>query len=710
VKSLLKNLPFELRVTAVLELIDRSNGAVIPVTSAKMRALLLYLSSAPRFSETRRGLAGLLWPDSGDKQARQSLRQLLSNFRRSMPAKAQAIVTFDDTAVRLDPSCVAIDRDCLARIGVDATIADLEEAAASYRGDFGNGAEIGENEFDGWLQSERTRTRDIAIGIFDRLVRALSDASRHQDALARANRLVEIEPLREESHRLVIAEEAIVSGRASAMLRYESFRILLRDELGVCPEPATVSLIESLRNASGPQGASTRETGLQPGSGIAAADGAPVKRPQRYRFIAATLVVVAISVSVAGWMVWRHYDTPTYFVGEDAGSVSVVIAPFEGTESDDALRSRSAELEAETRMAFTRSTPRLSVVQMQGATPSHDPVQIGRQLRARYTVMTRLVPKSGQADITLYDSTTGVAVSAGTVPLSGERIKFAREVFRYVYPQISLHRAKTLSVSEPDSISALLWRAEAARIKTRVGEGDSTEFKLFEAVLAREPHQFYALLGLSECFILRVARDQSKQRQADIRRAADLLRQAREQAPQLAEIAFLEGMLNKLQGKFELAEPDFERSFRLDRTHWNAAAQAAHVKIFLGRFEEAYAEMEGATKNLLPDLAAAETAYIAGETALVAGHPDRAVAYLEMANAGNATIARIHGLYAAALWMAGRQAEAREAAALSQSLTPSYPLAAMARRGGPNTNPRYKAARDQYAAAFKAALAPDRTN
>jgi DNA-binding SARP family transcriptional activator len=561
-----------------------------------MRALLLYLAAAPRCSETRRALAALLWPDSGDEQARQSLRQLLSNFRRSAPARVQDVIYFDDAAVRLEPACITIDRDRLIQIGADASIADLEQAAASYRGDFGKGAEIGENEFDRWLQDERSRTREIAIGLFDRLVRVLADAGQHQDALTFANRLIEIEPLREESHRLVIAEEAIVSGRASAMLRYENFRILLRDELGVRPEPATMSLIEDLRNASGTQGTPAREPGVPPSSASGAS--------YRYRFIAA-LLVAAAAVSVAGWMVWRHYDAPTHFVGEDAGRVSVVITPFEGADGGDVLRSHAAELEAETRMAFTRSTPRLSVVQMQGQTSSHDPVQIGHQLHVRYVVMTRLMPKAGQADVTLYDSTTGVAVSAGTVPLSGEKVKFAREVFRYVYPQISLHRAKTLSVSEPDSIPALLWRAEAARIKTRVGEADPAEFKLFEAVLAREPHQFYALLGLSECFILKVARDQSKQRQADIRRASDLLRQAREQAPQLAEIAFLEGMLNKLQGKFELAEPDFARSFRLDRTHWNAAAQSAHVKIFLGRFEEAYVEMEEATKNLLPDLAAA---------------------------------------------------------------------------------------------------------
>jgi tetratricopeptide (TPR) repeat protein len=420
------------------------------------------------------------------------------------------------------------------------------------------------------------------------------------------------------------------------------------------------------------------------------------------------VLVVATLGSIAAWIVWRQRTPPTYFVGENDGRVSVAVMPFEGAENDS-IRARVSKLEAETRLAFARGI-RLSAVQVPDNEISRDPVSLGRKLHARYVVETQLESAARQADVTLYEAATGVAIATTPIQLSDRNIGFARQLFRSVYPEIALHRAKMLSAENPESIPALLWRAEAARIKTRVGEGDATEFRLFEAVLAREPHEFYALLGLSECYILKVARNQSDQRKADIQRAGNLLRQAREQAPQLAEIAFLEGMLNKLQGKFEQAEPDFERSFRLDRTHWNAAAQAAHVKIFLGRFEEAYAEMEEATKNLLPDIAAAETAYIAGETALVAGHPDRAVSYLDMAITGNATIARIHGLYAAALWMVGRRTEARDAATLSQSLKPAYPLANMARRGGPNASPRYKTARDQYTAAFRAALAPDPTN
>ncbi|WP_163361907.1 hypothetical protein, partial [Enterobacter hormaechei] len=72
-----------------------------------------------------------------------------------------------------------------------------------------------------------------------------------------------------------------------------------------------------------------------------------------------------------------------------------------------------------------------------------------------------------------------------------------------------LNRAQFLSKTEPDSTAALLWKADAARIRTRVGTAHPEEVRLFEAVLARDPNQLYAMQGLASTLILRVAREQS---------------------------------------------------------------------------------------------------------------------------------------------------------------------------------------------------------
>jgi DNA-binding SARP family transcriptional activator/Flp pilus assembly protein TadD len=703
--------PFELRVLGHFELVFRETGALIPVPTAKTRALLAYLAAAPRFTETRRRLAGLLWANSGEDQARQSMRQLLSNFRRGASLGESGIIIFDESTVSLNPALVAIDRAALMAERPDAEMAELSRIADLYRNDFGLGLDIGESDFDAWLQTERVRCRDAAITLFDRLVRALIGLGRHEEALTRANRLAEIDPTREETHRLVIAEEAIVSGRASAMLRYEAFRLHLKDELGVRPQPATLRLLDELRRQPNPDGPPDASTD----AGALAATPAPVARlaARRWRQAAvATGLAFALLLGVViAAPAWHLFEAPIAYIDDDTGRASIVMLPFETAPGHDDLRAHSQAYEAEARVAFAHNN-RLSMVEFSDTAPSHDPIGIGRAMRARYVIKTILTEVAGglQADVSLIDSATGVTVSIIPVPVSSEKIKFARELARSIYPEIVQHRAQTLSAIDPDSIPALLWRGTAAQIATRVGAANPEEFTLYERVLARDPNQLYALLGLAEALIVQVSRDQSPDRTADINRATSLLLRVREQAPNLPDIALDEGMLCKLQRQYAQAVPLFERAVQLDRTQWNAAANAAHVKIFLGRFEEAYDQMEAVMPNLLPDFAAAETGYLAGETALVARHPEQAVAYLDIAIRGNATVSRIHALHAAALWMAGHQAEAHAAAVLSQTLKPVYSPEMMARRGGAEASSRYKAARDDYVAAFRSALAPVPTN
>lgn len=702
---------FELRVLGQFELMLRETGTLIPVPTAKTRALLAYLSAAPRFSESRRQLAGLLWASSDEEKALQSLRQVLSNFRRGASPQASGILLFDDTTVSLDPSLVAMDRTALMEGRPDAELAELSRIADLYRNDFGLGLEIGESDFDAWLHSERVRCRDAAVSLFDRLVRALIDLGRHDEALTRANRLAEIDPTREETHRLVIAQEAIVSGRASAMLRYEAFRVLLSDELGIRPEAATLRLLDELRKPPTPPGPA--DAAVVVSAEVAAAQSAPRAVARRWRpaVLAAGLVLALPLGGMIATELWHRFKAPIAYIDDDTGRVSIVVLPFEIAPGHDDLRARSSAYEAEARIGFARSG-RLMMVELPDTLISRDPIKIGRALRARYVVKTMMTETSGEmhADVSLIDSASGATVSVFPVPADGTTVKFAREVVRSVFPGIVLHRAKILSATDPESTPGLLWRAAALQLSSRVGLTKPEESALYERVLARDPKQVTALLGLAGALVLKVARDQSQNRMADIRLAESYLQTAYEQAPFSGEVALEQGMLKKLQQQYEEAIPDFERSVRLDRTQWIAAAQVAHCKMFLGRFEEAYDQMEAVMPNLLPDIAAAESAFIASETALVSGHPDKAVDYLDIAVSGNPRIARIHALRAAALWMAGRQAEAHTAAMLSQTLTPPHSPETMAKRGGPEASQRYKQARDRYLAAFRSALAPVSTN
>src|ERR1700758_2837485 len=78
--------------------IEAQGARPIPlaVTSRRGRALIAYLAMQPDYRASCERLATLLWGESGDVQARQSLRKCLASLRRDL---------------RRVPDLLVIDRD-----------------------------------------------------------------------------------------------------------------------------------------------------------------------------------------------------------------------------------------------------------------------------------------------------------------------------------------------------------------------------------------------------------------------------------------------------------------------------------------------------------------------------------------------------------------------------------------------------------------------
>src|ERR1700753_2290277 len=82
---------------------------VTSVNTNRSRSLLAFLVLHSESMQSREQLASLLWPESGDAQARTNLRQLLHNLRRALPVECSLLVIDNQTVCwRADPSC-AID-------------------------------------------------------------------------------------------------------------------------------------------------------------------------------------------------------------------------------------------------------------------------------------------------------------------------------------------------------------------------------------------------------------------------------------------------------------------------------------------------------------------------------------------------------------------------------------------------------------------------
>src|SRR5688572_7451572 len=123
-------------------------------------ALLVYLAaSLPRGFRRRDELLALLWADSDNHHARNSLRQSLHVLRQRLPAdtvlaRGSKDVALSEHVLRLDS---ALFEDHLDH-------GREEEALALYRGDFLQGCHLADcPEFGVWVDAERERLRRRAV-------------------------------------------------------------------------------------------------------------------------------------------------------------------------------------------------------------------------------------------------------------------------------------------------------------------------------------------------------------------------------------------------------------------------------------------------------------------------------------------------------------------------------------------------------------------
>jgi len=240
-------------------------AGAIALPGRKARALVAYLALAGERPQSRDRLAGLLWADSGEEQARTSLRQALSGLRKSLGDSNVLIA--DSAAIALAPGAVTCDVREFADALAEGSPSALERAALLYRGDLLEGFQAGALEFDEWLTVERERWRQQALALLARLAESQERAGQLGRATETTTRLLVLDSLREDAHRrLMVLYER--QGRQSAALKqYRLCRAILQRELGVSPEATTEELYRRILRE--------RRVSPVPASGLAAAEPMP---------------------------------------------------------------------------------------------------------------------------------------------------------------------------------------------------------------------------------------------------------------------------------------------------------------------------------------------------------------------------------------------------------------------------------------------------
>src|SRR5215467_49779 len=179
-------------------------GKEIDVPGRKERALLAVLAFPVGEPRARDKLAGLLWSDRGDSQARDSLKQTLFKLRKSLDGVQPSPLVADREFLSLEGSAVAVDVAEFEQLIGEATTESLARATALYRGDFLDGLDLRDAAFDEWLLMERQRLRELAREALAKLLDWYMPRGAHDHAATAARRLLAIDPLRESAHRALM--------------------------------------------------------------------------------------------------------------------------------------------------------------------------------------------------------------------------------------------------------------------------------------------------------------------------------------------------------------------------------------------------------------------------------------------------------------------------------------------------------------------------
>lgn len=236
--------------------VDPGTGEATRVRKGKAAELLAYLWLHREQPQPRPQLAGLLWPETGERQARQSLRTALYQLRQALEpegAEGTYLLTERET-VQFSPEAPcwvdveAFERRIQAPTETAADrVAQLEAAVELYRGDLVAGC------YEDWCLVERDRLRSLYLSSLRELLKAYHEQGELEGQIACATRILRLSPLQEEVHRHLIQAYHAQGDRSAALAQYRECEQRLHEELGVEPAPETQALYEAIASGSEPR-------------------------------------------------------------------------------------------------------------------------------------------------------------------------------------------------------------------------------------------------------------------------------------------------------------------------------------------------------------------------------------------------------------------------------------------------------------------------
>ncbi|MEJ5199547.1 MAG: BTAD domain-containing putative transcriptional regulator, partial [Anaerolineae bacterium] len=227
--------------------IEREGRLVRGFESHKALALLGYLIAQGR-PLTRAHLADLFWPDKPEARARGNLRRVLHNLAALLP---DCLTVERETVALCRPPDYWLDLAEFEALRGQNTPASLAAAVELYRDEFMAGLVLDDAaDFEIWLVAERERWRGRVAQALRALIAHHTERGEYAQALRFADRLLALDPWREEAHRELMRLLALSGRRSDALAQYEVCRRILARELDVEPDAETSALFHRIRDGA----------------------------------------------------------------------------------------------------------------------------------------------------------------------------------------------------------------------------------------------------------------------------------------------------------------------------------------------------------------------------------------------------------------------------------------------------------------------------
>jgi predicted ATPase/DNA-binding SARP family transcriptional activator len=237
----------EVKLLGQFQVLRDGRRLSIPARNAQslFAYLLLYAGKAFR----REKLAGLLWPESSEDNARSNLRHELWRLRKALETDGDSYFIIDDLEISFNPqSDYSLDVQQLESVPLESsTTGALIKALSSYQGELLPGF------YNEWVFVERERLYNLFEIKITRLLESLESEGRWEEVLDWAMRWISISQWPEPAYRALIIAYANSGDMSKAAVTYERLTEGLQKDLGVKPSEQTQALYKWIKTGWKPE-------------------------------------------------------------------------------------------------------------------------------------------------------------------------------------------------------------------------------------------------------------------------------------------------------------------------------------------------------------------------------------------------------------------------------------------------------------------------